>query len=77
MTKWLKMSQIKEGMKVHLDAGFPCITEGNTVIEKDEEGRYYFKCAAGKHLISGQINEENGEEQIGRASCRERVFRAV
>ena len=56
----MKLSDLKEGMSIHLDAGFTCIKEGNHSVHETKSGDFYVRCADGKHFLDRQ-EDENGE----------------
>lgn len=59
---YAKLSTLKAGDRVELDAGFTCHKSGIVTLEQDELG-LFFKCDEGEHHISGQA--DNGEDLIG------------
>lgn len=61
----MKLSDIKEGQVINLDAGFTCAKKGPVVVEKDDKGRLYFPCDQGHHLLDGQVDHDNNGELIG------------
>ena len=59
---WAKLSELKPGDTIELDAGFSCAHLGPREIVKDARG-FYFICAQGSHYLDGQADD--GEHCVG------------
>ena len=57
MEAFAKVSEIKAGDKVRLDAGFTCHEAGVVTIKADDG--LYFECDEGHHYLSGQIEDDH------------------
>ncbi len=57
MSKWAKLTQVKVGDKVQIDAGFSCCDSGIVVIHNDDDD-LYFLCQHGRHYLAGQAAAE-------------------
>lgn len=55
--EYLKLSNAKEGMKVQLDSGFSCASEGEVILFMINE-ELCFACANGNHAIEGQADDD-------------------
>ncbi len=63
-----KVSEVKAGDLLVTDNGFTCIKAGKQVKVEQAEDGLYFKCAHGRHYLSGQIDDLEGmseEHYIG------------
>lgn len=60
---YAKLSEVKAGDAVELDAGFTCMKAGKYEVHADEAGSLYVICADGHHYIDGQADD--GEHLIG------------
>lgn len=55
---YVRLSDLKAGDKVELDAEFTCVKAGNVTVFEDETG-LYFTCRSGKHHLDGQCDEDS------------------
>ncbi len=55
--EWARLTNLRAGMEVEIDGGFPC-HPGGIVTLLDDDG-LYFKCVSGRHYLAGQL-DENG-----------------
>jgi hypothetical protein len=60
---YAKLSQLKAGDKVELDADFDCCEAGLAEVFIDENGELFFSCKCGRHQLDGQADD--GEHCIG------------
>lgn len=60
--EWAKLSELKDGDKISLDTGFTC-AEGQHTVHCDDDKGLYFRCAHGRHYLSGQVYD--GDHCIG------------
>ena len=59
---WAKLSELRAGEQVILDAGFTCTHPRIATVYEDTEG-LYFNCDNGRHSLDGQADD--GEHLIG------------
>jgi hypothetical protein len=50
---WAKLSELKEGSLIELDAGFTCAKAGVQLVLQDQQG-LYFICKNGKHYLDDE-----------------------
>lgn len=60
---YAKLSELKAGDKIELDAGFSCHGAGVVEIKQNTLGTLYFECEDGNHRLDGQADD--GEHLIG------------
>ena len=60
---YAKNSEVKAGTILIADDGFTCLHDGaERTVESDDDG-LFIPCAAGKHYLDGQLNEN--DEYVG------------
>lgn len=57
----MKLSDLKAGDKVKVDAGFPCMLEGEKEVFADGRGELYVVCRAGHHYLKAQEDADSKE----------------
>jgi hypothetical protein len=58
VAEWANSDNVKAGDKLVTDGGFTCITGDKVVIIQEDDKGLYFECAAGKHYIDGQEDDD-------------------
>lgn len=53
---YAKLSEVKAGDVLELDAGFDCVASGPVTVEEND-GRLFFQCSRGHHYLEGQAEE--------------------
>lgn len=56
--EYLKLSEAKVGMKIELDDGFDCRTQGQAILHSLND-RLFFNCEHGIHYIYGQCYQDS------------------
>ena len=61
--EYAKLSTLKAGVWVRVDAGFACMRPHKQPVKYDDDGHYLY-CDEGRHYLLGQLAED-GDSLIG------------
>lgn len=57
----MKLSDIKQGDVLVADKGFTCMEAGMHSVRKNSKGELFIHCEDGEHLLSGQMDDDEGK----------------
>lgn len=63
--EWAKLSEIKEGDKLQVDADFTCMEDGDVKLVKKRKDGFYVECNEKIHLLDSQLSHEDHDHLVG------------